>query len=277
MAALGKEVAAEQQATTGPWISTSRYSVPIYTVGPSQPTVRVKLMSPVFSPALQGAFEEVPLPPGATPSQGTDAHLVLWQPSRDRLWEFWQLSRGPEGPQASWGGAMQDVSANPGVYGPEAWPGAEPWWGASASSLSVAGGLITLEDLRLGEINHALAVALPEIRAGVYALPAKRSDGRSSNPLALPEGAHLRLDPKLDLAALHLPPLTRLIAQAAQRYGLYVRDGSTVVQFFAQDPRNLAKNPYTGLGGYFEGEYPNQLLASFPWGSLQLLRMELRG
>jgi len=273
--ALGAEVEEEQADRSGPWIGTTRYSVPIYAVGADQPTVRVQLTSQVFSPALQAAFEQVPLPPGAQPSGGTDGHLVLWQPSRNRLWEFWRLVRTPSGPQASWGGAMQDVSSNPGAYGPEAWPHAEPWWGASASSLSIAGGLITLEDLQLGEINHALALAVPGVRAGVYASPARRSDGKSANPLALPEGAHLRLDPKLDVAALHLPRTTRLIAEAAQRYGIFIRDGSGAIQFFAQDPVTTPSNPYTGPGGYFEGTYPDQLLAGFPWNHLQLLKMEL--
>lgn len=273
--ALRAEVESEQANRSGPWIGTTRYSVPIYTVGPDQPNVRVQLTSPVFSPALQAAFERVPLPPDALPSGGTDGHLVVWQPSSDRMWEFWRLVRAQSGPQASWGGAMQGVSTNFGAYGPEAWPHAEPWWGASASSLPIAGGLITLEDLRVGEINHALALAVPEVRAGVFASPAKRSDGKSANPLALPEGAHLRLDPKLDIASLHLPRTTRLIAEAAQRYGFFIRDGSSVVQLFAQDPVTAPFNPYAGANGYFEGKYPDQLLASFPWSRIQVLKMEL--
>jgi hypothetical protein len=274
MARLGTEIEDEQAASTGPWINTTRYSVPIYTVPANQPLVRVKLTSPTHSPALQAAFEEVPLPPGR-PAAGTDGHLVVWQPSRNRLWEFWRLLRTTEGPQASWGGAMRGVSSNPGVYGPEAWPNAEPWWGASASSLSIAGGLITLEDLQLGQINHALALAVPEIRAGVYASPARRSDGKSTNPLALPEGAHLRLDPELDLSTLEMPRVTRLIAEAAQTYGIFIRDGSAVLSIYAQDPLTLPSNPYVGANGYFEGSYPNQLLASFPRDRLQLLKMEL--
>ena len=130
----------------------------------------------------------------------------------------------PPGWQAAWGGAMQNVSTNPGVYGPKAWPGASPYWGASASSFSVAGGLITLEDLEKGVINHALAIGIPDVRAGVYASPAQRTDGTSASALSLPEGAHLRLEPGLDLAALHLPRLTLMMAEAAQRYGIYVRE-----------------------------------------------------
>ncbi|MGO9759949.1 MAG: hypothetical protein ACLP1Q_01645, partial [Solirubrobacteraceae bacterium] len=33
--------------------------------------------------------------------------------------------------------------------------------------------------------------------------------------------------------------------------------------------------PYTGADGYFEGKYPRELLASFPWNRLELLKMEL--
>ncbi len=275
--ALAEEVQGELADGEGPSISTTRYGVPVYTVPAEQPTVRVALRSPTPAPALQAAFEAVPLPADAKPTGGSDANLVVYQPASDRLWEFWRLRRGAEGPEASWGGAMEHVSSNPGVYGPEAWPEAKPWWGSSASSLSIAGGLIRLEDLRRGSINHALALAVPDVRAGVFALPAQRSDGQSSDPRSLPEGAHLRLDPKLDLDALAMPPLTRMIAEAAQRYGIFVRDGAGVVHFFGEDPVTIApKNPYAGPHGYFEGRYPGQLLASFPWGRLQVLRMELR-
>jgi len=274
--ALDTEVAAEQAAARGPWISTTHYSVPIYTVPAKQPTVRVRLTSPVHSAALQAAFEAVPLPPGAYPSGGTDGHLVVWQPKTDRLWEFWRLRRRPDGPSASWGGAIERVSESTGVYDADVWHNAETWWGASASSLSIAGGLITLDDLRHGKIDHALALALPQIRAGVYASPAQRTDGKSADPRSLPEGAHLRLDPDLDLDSLPMPPLTRMIAAAAQRYGLFVRDGSAVVQLFAEDPVTAPHNPYTGPTGYFEGRYPNELLASFPWHRLEVLDMDLR-
>jgi hypothetical protein len=268
-------IAAELAAHEGPGISTTSYGVPIYEVGPEQPTVRVKLVSSKPALALQAAWEEVPLPPDAQPSAGTDGTLVVWQPGTDRLWEFWRLRQGTEGWEASWGGAMQKASANQGVYGPDAWPEAKTWWGSSASSLSIAGGLISFEDLEKGRIDHALAIAIPSIRAGVFARPARRTDGKSTSSLALPAGAHLRLDPALDLSTLSLPPLTRMIAEAAQKYGIFVRDGSRVAHFFAQDPVTLAANPYAGPSGYFEGRYPGELLASFPWEHLQLLKMDL--
>jgi hypothetical protein len=281
---LDEEVAAEEQTKTGPNINTARWSVPIYTVPADEPTVKIALVT-LKEPstpsaleadrALQSAWNAVPLPPNAQPAEGTDKHLVVWQPSTDRLWEFWRLAQTGGHWQASWGGAMQDVSSNQGVYGPGAWPGAQPWWGGSACSLSLAGGLITLEDLELGQINHAVVIGIPQVRAGVYASPAQRDDGTSADPLSLPEGAHLRLDPKLNLAALHLPRLTLMIAEAAQRYGIFVRSAGANVSFYGQDPVPTGTEPYSGPEGYFEGHTATQLIADFPWSHLELLKMDL--
>lgn len=270
-----KEIEAAVAAGTGPWINTTNYSVPIVRVPADQPKVRVKLVSNYSAPYLQAAWEEVPIPLDARPSEGTDATLVVWQPSSDKLWEFWHASHTETGWQAAWGGAIQNVAKNRGAYDSEAWAGAKPWWGSSASSLSIAGGLITLEDLERGSIDHALALAIPSVRAGVYSSPAQRTDGTSTSSLSLPEGAHLRLDPSLDLEKLKLPPLTLEIARAAQRYGIFVRDRAKVIHFFAQDPTGLPVNPYIGKTGYFEGQTPAKLLSSFPWSHLQLLRMDL--
>jgi hypothetical protein len=277
MQAFQEEIAAGEAAHRGPWINTTKYSVSLYTVPAHEQTVTVQLRG-TSEPALARAWKAVPLPDDAQPSPGSDGDLFVWQPSSDRLWEFWRLKRTAGGWSARWGGAMRHVSADSGVYEPRVWPGAKDGWGVSASSMSLVGGLITLEDLQKGRINHALALAIPGVRGGVYASPAHRTDGYSSNPLALPEGAHLRLNPALNLASLHLPPVTLMIAEAAQQYGIYVTDGtgkSGVVQFSAQDPVGMSTDPYEGPGGYFGGQSPLQILSAFPWSQLELLQMEL--
>ena len=68
-----------------------------------------------------------------------------------------------------------------------------------------------------------------------------------------------------------------MIAEAAQRYGIIVRDHTANVTFYAQDPVPTGTEPYAGPHGYFEGKTPAQLLASFPWSHLQLLKMKLHG
>jgi hypothetical protein len=273
---LVTEVAKEVGDRSGPWINSTKYSVPVVRVPASTPTVRVRLVSPYAAPALRRAFKAVPLPEQAQPSTGKDAHLVVWQPHSDRLWEFWHLRRQGGAWEAGWGGATMHVRSAWGAYGPSAWPGATRLWGASASSLSIAGGLVTLQDLNRGWINHALTMSLPDVRAGVYSLPARRTDGTSADPYALPEGAHLRLRPGLDLASLHLPRMTLMLARAAQRFGIFIRDRAGNVAFNAQPPRSPDRNPYLGPSGYYGDKSPRELLAAFPWTDLQVLKLRLK-
>jgi hypothetical protein len=273
--AFSAEIATDTTLGLGPWINTTSWSVPVYTVPANQPTVPVALEPSANAPALQAAWRAVPLPPEALPASGNEKVLVVWQPGSDRLWEFWRMTHDASGWHAHWGGAMQNVSSDPGFYGSWAWPEGKSGWGVSASSLELLGGLISLEDLARGQIDHAIAIAIPNVRAGVYASPAQRTDGASASPLSLPEGAHLRLDPHLDLQAMHLPHITMMIAQAAQRYGLVVRDHAPNLSIYAQDPTPTGGDPYAGPQGYLEGRTPRALLAGFPWSHLQLLDMDL--
>jgi hypothetical protein len=272
--AFNSMVAAEFAAKTGPSINTTEWSVPIYTVPADQPTVRVALDAK-NAPALQEAWNAVPMPPEARPATGADARLVVWQPGTDKLWDFWRARTEADGWHAAWGGATQNVSTASGLPDPESWPGAQPWWGTSGCSMGIVGGLITFEDLEEGVIDHAMQIAIPNVRAGVWAAPALRTDGKTDDPLALPEGAHLRLDPNLDLEALGLPRMTLILARSAQRYGIFVTNGAKDVSFQAQDPTPTGTEPYRGPGGFWEGSYPRAILARFPWDHLQLLEMEL--
>lgn len=263
---------AEELARSGPWINTRQYSVPVYEAGPDQPLTPVRLNRPdlPFAARLRAAFAAgVPIPAGARPAAGNDAHMVVWQPSTDTMWEFWHLRRSGTDWQADWGGVMHQVSRDPGVF-----RGEVSDWGATATSLPLVGGLITPAELRRGVIDHALALAIPQTRAGRFAAPAQRSDGRVAGPGEIPEGARLRLDPAVDVDSLGLPPLTLMLARAAQRYGIIVRDNAGVVTFFAQDPTPTGGDPYRQL---FGARYPSTPLASFPWRRLQVLAMQLHG
>ena len=265
---LLREVARSYEAPPHPTINTTSYSTPIYTVGRDQPRVRVKLDQPAgYAPHLESRFASVPVPPGARPAQGSDGHMVVWQPGTDTLWEFWRMRQSTDGWHARWGGRLDDVSTGPGHF---AAPVAN--LGATATSLPLVGGLMTTAELASGRIDHALAMAVPNPRRGVFALPAQRDDGVSTDPSSVPEGARFRLDPSLDVDALGLAPPIRAMARAAQRYGIIVRDRSSVVAFYGEDSSSLGMNPYPGL---FGGTAPWDLLRSFPWGHLQLLRMNL--
>jgi len=259
---LDQIVQNDESLNRGPWINTTKWSTPIYRVPADQPMVHVQLDR--FSPALQSVFDAVPLPSDAIPAAGTDGCLVVWQVSTDRMWEFWQLHRTIDGWHASWGGEMDNVSTNAGRY-----PNS---WGATASSLPLIGGVITTAELKAGIINHALVMGLPVMRALWFAWPAARTDGTSTSPLAIPAGTRFRLDPTLDVDALPIPRVTKILARAAQTYGLVVRGTSGNTTLYAEDPTPTGSDPYPSL---FGGLSPKQIMSAFPWSRLQVLSAPL--
>lgn len=252
-----------------PWFNTTSYSVPVYVVPADEPTRHVTLDT--WGPDLQQAFDVVPIPAGAKAAAGTDESMTVWQPSTNRLWDFWLMHRERDGWHARWGGEMDGVSRNPGYFDHAVQTNN---WGATATGLPLIGGLVTFADLRRGYINHALAIALVETERADWAWPAQRTDGGTFTPgiTPIPEGMRFRLDPHLNIAALHLPRIDRMLADAAQKYGIVVRDKSGSVSFYGQDPVTEPSNPWPAA---FDNRYPNQVLALFPWSHLEALRPQL--
>jgi hypothetical protein len=173
---------------------------------------------------------------------------------------------------------MTNASASPGYYDANSWLGLSGTnWGATATSLPVMAGTMMVNELRAGVIPHALAINVPNPRAKVYSWPAERTDGTSTDPNSIPEGARFRLDPTLNLDALNLPPLIKAMAVAAQRYGMIVRDRTSVsLAFFAENPYPRYRiNPYFGPHGLFANRWSGYFMKTFPWDHLQLLKMQL--
>jgi hypothetical protein len=253
----------------GTWINTTSYSTPVYQVAADQPTIHVTLDT--WGPDLQQQFNAVPLPANATAAAGTDKHLVVWQPSTDKMWEFWLMQNEADGWHARWGGEMDNVSTSPGYF---THTGLTKDWGATATGLPLLGGLVTLADLSRGYINHALAIALPETATKYWSWPAQRTDGGgwTTGVTTIPEGTRFRLNPNLNIASLNLPPIDRMLALAAQRYGIVVRDKTGAVVFYGQDPVPTGSNPWPAA---FQNQWPNKVLALFPWTHLQALKTQL--
>jgi hypothetical protein len=187
------------------------------------------------------------------------------------MWEFWKAQEVDGVWHARWGGRLTDMDKGPGHFA-----GAQATWGATATSLPLLGGLMRLDEVRHGRIDHALALAIPHAQARSFTWPAQRTDGEIYSEDAIPEGARFRLDPRLDLDTLNLPPIVRMMAEAAQRYGIVVRDRSGVVVFYGEDGTPTGANPWGGAGGFLGGQYPNRLLERFPWEHLQVLQTQMR-
>jgi hypothetical protein len=255
-------------------INTTAYASPVYIVDADVPTVRVRKVDCQNNGYIDKLFDAewaaVPIPTTAEPADGTDGEMTIWQPSTDRMWEFWQARKTGGEWQACWGGGMEHVSKSNGI-----WPHNH---GTTATSLPFMGGQITAEELRRGEINHALGISLVDLEKWqIRSWPATRSDGWNPKglPNRIPEGLRFRLDPKVDVAALKLGRAGKIIALAAQKYGFVIWDKAGAITLRAENPKSFTTrglpDPYPEL---FEKKPGYAVLEGFPWERLQFLPMD---
>lgn len=252
-------------------INTSAYASPVFQPAAGIATSKVTQWDCQHKGYLDNGLAQqwasVPIPSYATPSDGTDGEMSIYQPASDTLWEFWQTRKVNGQWQACWGGRMSNVSASSGI-----WP---PGYGTTATGLPFIGGQITAEELRRGEIRHVIGIALVDLeRAGIYSWPANRSDGYNPGNAAnrIPEGTRFRLDPTINLDSLNLHPVARTIAKAAQKYGFVVWDKAGAISLRVQNPKSYTAlgqaDPY---GALFAGTPSYAILNGFPWDKLQFL------
>ncbi|MFT3863165.1 MAG: hypothetical protein QM729_02750 [Solirubrobacterales bacterium] len=261
------------EGTGSPWLNTTSYSTGVFIADFETPTVEVELVEN-YGPTLQEAWKAVPIPAGATPAAGTDKHMVVYQPSTDRMWEFWLCEHSGEKWTAHWGGAMEGLSSDKGYFDSEAWPGAGTNWGATATSLPLMGGLMMIEEALSGTIPHALALAIPEPK-DTYVFPAQRGDGYGTGAYDIPEGSCFRLRADYNIDGSGASDYVKMIMRAAQAYGMIVRDASGVVVLYGEAPQDEAGE--AAWETVLEGSWPetqvieNLELAGFPWEELEVV------
>ena len=254
-------------------INTVSYACPIYVVGPDVKPVTVTEWDAqkkgFKDKRLAAQWLAVPIPDYAAQADGTDAEMCIYQPSSDSLWEFWQTRKVDGQWQACWGGGMRNVSKNPGIW--------ENHYGTTATSLPFIGGQLTHAELRRGVIEHVMGIALVDAEHyNIISWPATRSDGYNpkKEPNRIPEGLRFRLDPAVNVEALNLSPVGKVIARAAQKYGFVVWDKAGAITLRADNPKSCTqrgeKDPLPEL---FGGKPAWSILQGMPWERLQFLPM----
>ena len=252
-------------------INTTAYASPVYIADAAAPNVQVTewdCQHKKFSdPELAKQWKAVPVPAHAEAATGTDAEMTIYQPSTDTMWEFWQARKVNGGWQGCWGGRMQNVSKGQGIW--------QKPYGTTATGLPFLGGQITPEELRQGEIKHAMGISLVNTEKwSIYSWPANRSDGYNPKnaPNRIPEGLRFRLDPAVDVQSLKMHPMGKVIAKAAQMYGFVVWDKAGAITLRAQNPKSYTTlglpDPYPAL---FKATPTYALLNGFPWEKLRFL------
>ena len=124
-------------------------------------------------------------------------------------------------------GAVVDLSGN-GV--------SAPWFAvarefdahrARASGFPLIAGLIQVEEIKAGRIDHALAFAYDHCRTGFFIPPASTAQVTvpgTRYEFGIPMGGRIQLDPQWDVEHSGLSESAKIIARALQQYGAFCGD-----------------------------------------------------
>jgi hypothetical protein len=221
-----------------PTVALRNFTAPVFVADALTP--RFRIQPTAFYATPEATLSRVPIPADAKADPADDGHLAVLDTSTNCVFEMYRAK-----PDGKGGWTAEWVNATPadgnGIY--------SDGLATRASGFSIAAGLIWPEELRAGKIDHALVFAYPGVRDGDPVPPATRSDGKVTGPDTLPEGAHVVLDPTLDLSTLKLSGPELTIATALQQYGMYLADSSRGLSLFAVHPQSYPTDPYVDTLG----------------------------
>ncbi len=214
-------------------IALKRWTTPVYYADSNTPRYRVK-MTAKWAPA--NFFEGVPTPDGAAPDPAGDGHMVIIDKDSGCEFDFWRAKKKGASWEASWGNSLR--TDGDGIF--------PKGLSARGSGFAVPAGMIFPDEMIAGVIEHALEFSYNYPKRGGPVEPATESDGHSGRSDAIPEGARLQLDPDLNLDTLGLTRYERIIAEAAQKYGMILADNGGGVELQAVHPMSYDHDAYAG-------------------------------
>jgi hypothetical protein len=218
-------------------VNIPNYSVPLYWADATTPTF------PVFA-ELGGegwngypATLSMPIPAGAAPDPQSDHHLLVISPDRKLEWGCYNMSYSSSA-SPQWQASLCATSdlTGTGVRVPATQ--ANPWWlahGPRACGFPLVAGLIRVEEVQAGQINHALVIAYPGILKGKFTPPASTNSAIGAASGGVPCGGRFQYDPTVDVTTLGLSPAGQAIVRALQVYGAYVGDYSGALSLYAEN------------------------------------------
>lgn len=237
------------------------FGIPIYDATPDTSRKSVQCTITQWGPCPLADESPRPIPANAEPGVGRDGAMVVIDRAADTADEYFQAA--PDGTAWTTGwGTITSLSGS-------GWDGGTT--GAGASRL---GGIIRVAEIQAGAIPHALVLESDTACAGSSRPPAVKTDGESSRPDCIPEGARLQLDPTIDVTTIpDITPGEVAVAQALQGYGGYLIDraDTSLAVGFEVAPDATPTSPgavYTqaGLAWDYYG------MPHIPWDRLRVLQ-----
>ena len=198
---------------------------------------------------------QIPIPRGTLASPDADHHLVMFDPARNRVSEFWQAAY--DATTDSWiagSGVSFDIGGNP-----------PKGSGSNAAGFPQLALAIWPEEIQAGVINHALAFSVLKA-APTYRFPATHTDGQGDRS-DLPEGSWLALPTSLTPNP-GWPAWVKVVFTALQQHGMFLMDQGGTLGIAGVNPVNGGvKWSDVGMGTGASAGFPSD----FPWSSMRVM------
>ncbi|HET6276285.1 MAG TPA: hypothetical protein VFE16_10190 [Candidatus Cybelea sp.] len=202
------------------------YGIPFNVVPSTQKKVPVH-----FRYGSQSDRGPYPIPPNAQIEGGRNAkgdrHVLVLQQGVCRLYEMWDAY--PIDGGKSWragSGALFHLNSN--KLRPNGWTSAD------AAGLPILPALVKCDEVKAGEIDHALRVTFNETQQG-YIHPATHYASDSRDPNLPPMGLRIRMKASYDISGI--TGESYVIAVAMKKYGMFVADNGSNWYFQGQGGR----------------------------------------
>ncbi len=204
------------------------YGIPWTIVARSQPLVRVHF-------TYAGQSDPGPYPFGpTTPIEGGrtatgDRHAIMVNPRTCVLYELYDAHYRAHGRSTAGSGAIWRLTSN--RLRPLGWTSAD------AAGLPILPGLVNLDEIRSGHLDHAIRFTA-EVTDTAFLWPARHEAGSVSSADDPPLGARFRLKASFRLPAARCFAACQVVVRAMKTYGLILADNGS--NWFFQgtaDPR----------------------------------------
>ena len=207
------------------------------------------------------SLNPIPVPSDLKPPPGSDGNTVIVDWSQRLAISLHQPHANSDG---SWSATWVTVAdLNGSGVPPE---------GGNGSGVSHLAGVVELDEIAGGYIDHALAFSTEVACRDLLRYPARKTDGQSTLPDCVPEGTRVQLDPSIDVDLLAVPDGVKTVARALQEYGAYAvdRGGAPLALYFQVAPD--ARDGFPGRV-YADAGLTNDYFSTeeVPWHRLRVL------
>ncbi|MGE5557340.1 MAG: hypothetical protein ACM3WV_01870 [Bacillota bacterium] len=227
------------------YINIRKWSIPVYYID-SEATPKYNVGASRPGVVGDGFAEpnQIPIPDGVIPSPpvGGDNHLCIIDKKKNLEWGMW-WARKIGGEWTTGLGAVTDLTGT-GVRPPVNTTQGFTSHAARASGFPLIAGLIRVEEIKNGRIDHALVFAYQRCRSEYFIPPASTSQCKMNgidHYVGIPMGGRIQLDPSFDVERSGLSEIGKIIARALQEYGAYCGDYAGATVLYAENSPEAVK------------------------------------